>query len=206
MIRQLPILLLCNLTALGQTGQAIQSSAPVQRAKMIIAPLSMMMPSMVTPPPYQCVDTPAQIAALESNSQYTNDADWLNGCWYWPPQRTQWALAGAVAYQASVDLGIWFDYTGTNVDATQAALMMFRGVNGVMLGWVPSSSGTFIYYGPASHSYTNRIDAGSATNIAMRLPVGTFYIAQINYDANGNLGPYSPECVATVRQSTIMIQ
>ena len=69
----------------------------------------------------------------------------------------------------------------------------------VMLGWQPSSDsgviGYNIYYGSASHNYTNMISVGNVTNAVLPALVegGTYYFAATTYDAANQESGFSDE-------------
>src|ERR1044071_3011153 len=69
----------------------------------------------------------------------------------------------------------------------------------VTLAWDPSVSGGVtgynIYYGPASHNYTNMVTAGNATNVTVSGLVSgvTYYFAATAYDSFGIESDYSSE-------------
>lgn len=64
----------------------------------------------------------------------------------------------------------------------------------------PNVSGYKVYFGTASHSYSNVIVAGNSTNAMLTGLVSgaTYYIAATTYDATGNESPFSNEAVYTV--------
>jgi hypothetical protein len=59
----------------------------------------------------------------------------------------------------------------------------------------PNAVGYDVYYGTASHTYTNMIHAGNVTNATISsLVTGvTYYFAATSYDAGGGQGGYSNE-------------
>lgn len=73
----------------------------------------------------------------------------------------------------------------------------------VTLAWNPSAgtniAGYKIYYGPASHTYTNTVNAGNTTNVVIAPLVtgATYHFAATAYDAAGLESDYSTEAVYT---------
>jgi List-Bact-rpt repeat protein/fibronectin type III domain protein len=69
----------------------------------------------------------------------------------------------------------------------------------VTLAWDPSASagvaGYNIYYGPSTHTYTNMVTAGNATNVTVSGLIGgaTYYFAATAYDSFGVESDYSSE-------------
>ena len=79
------------------------------------------------------------------------------------------------------------------------AFSMRAGPTAVTLAWDPSTDSTVtgynIYYGGASHSYTNVVSAGNATSAVVSNLVGgaTYYFAATTYTAAGLESDYSLE-------------
>ncbi len=69
----------------------------------------------------------------------------------------------------------------------------------VTLAWNPSTDSTVvgynIYYGGASHNYTNTLSAGNATNMTIPGLAGgtTYYFAATSYNGSGVQSPFSSE-------------
>jgi len=74
----------------------------------------------------------------------------------------------------------------------------------VTLAWNPSSdpaiTGYYLYEGVASHTYTNKINAGAAACVTLSnlVPNVTYYFAVTQYSANGMESPTSSELSYTV--------
>jgi len=74
----------------------------------------------------------------------------------------------------------------------------------VTMGWQPSpdsiATGYDIYYGSASHDYTNIIDAGTNTFVTISGLVNgaTYYFAATAYDAQNQQSGFSNEAVYTL--------
>jgi hypothetical protein len=64
----------------------------------------------------------------------------------------------------------------------------------------PNVTGYKVYYGTASHNYSNVIVEGNSTNATLTGLVSgtTYFIAATTYDAAGNESPFSNEAVYTV--------
>jgi hypothetical protein len=79
----------------------------------------------------------------------------------------------------------------------------------VKLSWYPSPdplvAGYNIYYGAASHTYTNKISLGSTTVVTISNLVegATYYFAVTAYDGTGSESPFSNEAVYTVPFSAL---
>jgi hypothetical protein len=114
--------------------------------------------------------------------------------------------------QTSTNLLTWT--AATNTTATNVSLAfigdkarMFRlsasnaPPQSATLAWNPSAgtnvAGYFLYYGGATGSYTNRFDAGLATNgVVSNLVAGTtYYFAATAYTSSGLQSDYSNETV-----------
>jgi len=89
-------------------------------------------------------------------------------------------------------------------NSVQTFGITIQGGQSVTLAWDPSLStnvvGYKIYYGVASHTYTNVVDVGSATNVTIPgLVKGTtYYFAATAYDSTGGQSDYSNEASYTV--------
>jgi hypothetical protein len=74
----------------------------------------------------------------------------------------------------------------------------------ITLGWKPSSDpnvvGYNVYYGVASGTYTNVVDAGPATSVTIPslVPGTTYFFAATSYDLSGLEGLFSPEMSYTI--------
>jgi hypothetical protein len=74
----------------------------------------------------------------------------------------------------------------------------------ITLGWKPSSDpnvvGYNVYYGIASGTYTNVVDAGPATSVTIPslVPGTTYFFAATSYDLSGLEGLFSPEMSYTI--------
>ena len=122
--------------------------------------------------------------------------DWSNPSLYFPNITTQ--RAGIFGLQT-------YDYAGSGgfAAAGHAALEVRKcylpaASADIFVAWdlVYGATGYKIYYGIASHTYTNSIDVGNAHLFytLTGLPAGTYYIALVAYNAEGD-GPYSDEIV-----------
>ena len=82
--------------------------------------------------------------------------------------------------------------------STFASISAF-GVSNVTLAWDPSVSpnvaGYNIYYGAASHNYTNTVSVGTATSVTISELIDntTYYFAATAYDTNGIESDFSVE-------------
>jgi hypothetical protein len=127
-----------------------------------------------------------------------------------------WASLGSgTTYyvQSSTNLPTWTTLIST--EATSASLSL-NGVASCMFrllasnappqsatwAWgasTPAASvaGYYVYYGGATGNYTNRIDAGLATNYVMNnlLAGSTYYVAATAYSSDGEESGYSNEVV-----------
>lgn len=94
-------------------------------------------------------------------------------------------------------------FAGLVAISTQVA----SAASSVTLAWDPSASagvaGYNIYYGAASHTYTNMVAAGNATNVTVSGLVSgaTYYFAATAYDSFGVESDYSSETNYTVPSS-----
>jgi hypothetical protein len=74
----------------------------------------------------------------------------------------------------------------------------------VTLTWVPSMdaavAGFKIYYGPATHAYTNSLTLGLVTNVTVDGLVegATYYFAATTYGTNGNESDFSNEAIYAI--------
>ena len=106
-------------------------------------------------------------------------------------------LNGFVYYQSSADLINWtnLSYVGptnliniTTVDYSKP-YQYYRGVHGLWLGWLNSVStnviGYNIYYGAASHNYTNKVFI-NITNCFIPLGAGQYYFAATSVGLSNN--------------------
>jgi hypothetical protein len=79
-----------------------------------------------------------------------------------------------------------------------------RANESVQLAWHPSSTPNVttykIYYGPASHSYSNVVAAGNCTNVTISglVPGKTYYFAATTVNSAGNESGFSDEISNTV--------
>jgi len=100
----------------------------------------------------------------------------------------------------------------TNLSFTNLPAVFIRGVcsnltASATLAWQPSSdpavTGYKLYYGVASHTYTNSIDTGrSTTAIVSNLVKGsTYYFAVTAYDSSGTESPFSNEASGAFQPS-----
>jgi hypothetical protein len=100
-----------------------------------------------------------------------------------------------------------FTTMGAIVPPTVPILPQRSPLNSVMLAWDASESirvnGYRVYWGPASHTYTNSVDAGADLSVIVpRLLSGTnYYFAATAYNASGLESDYSDEvsCVVPFR-------
>jgi hypothetical protein len=68
----------------------------------------------------------------------------------------------------------------------------------ITLAWNPSPSpgvvGYILYYGPASHAYTNMVTVGNATNVTIGIqPLSDYFFAVTAYDSFGLESDFSEE-------------
>lgn len=100
----------------------------------------------------------------------------------------------------------------TNLSFTNLPAVFIRGVCSNLtatakLAWQPSTdpavTGYKIYYGLASHTYPNAVDAGPATTVTIsNLVQGmTYYFAATAYDASKTESPFSNEASGVFQRS-----
>jgi Fibronectin type III domain len=79
-----------------------------------------------------------------------------------------------------------------------------QALQSVTLGWQqtadPNAVGYNIYYGPATHDYTNMISVGNVTSVTIGGLVegATYYFAATTYNAQGQESGFSSEVVYVV--------
>jgi hypothetical protein len=68
----------------------------------------------------------------------------------------------------------------------------------------PTVAGYTVFYGSASRSYTNSVNAGAATSATLSglVPGATYYIAATTYETNGLQSDYSAEVTVTIPAAT----
>ncbi len=80
-----------------------------------------------------------------------------------------------------------------------STLLSARAASKLTIAWTQSANtnviGYKVYYGNASHAYTNVIDAGNITHVTIPAIVGglTYYIAATTYNAAGVESAFSTE-------------
>ena len=79
----------------------------------------------------------------------------------------------------------------------------------VTLAWNASTdpivAGYNVYYGGTSGTYTNKVNAGTATSVSINglVPGATYYFAATTYSASGVESPFSSELVYRVRTNAV---
>lgn len=80
----------------------------------------------------------------------------------------------------------------------------------VTLAWSPSNdantTGYKIYYGLASHTYTQSVDVGNVTNVSITVPAagGTYYFAATAYNSSGVESDFSNEATFVIPESATL--
>lgn len=127
--------------------------------------------------------------------------------------KLEWAFAGPVTVERSLDLRTWTTYT--NVSASpifvaadqQAAYFRVLAQRVVTLAWDPSPTwsvnGYKLYAGTASRQYTRTNDVGSATMASMSVQAGSDnYFAATAYNIYGEESDFSAEAFYHAPAST----
>lgn len=127
--------------------------------------------------------------------------------------KLEWAFAGPVTVERSLDLRAWSTYT--NVSASpifvaanqQAAYFRVLSQRVVTLAWDPSPhpsvNGYKLYAGTASRQYTRTNDVGAATMASMSVQSGSDnYFAATAYNIYGQESDFSAEAFYHAPAST----
>ncbi len=172
----------------------------------------------IPPPPPPPAPEPAAAQQVQISSRRTDPLQIVRPLIPPPPDSNHWAIlsfpaefSSLAVYQRNSLLPAVSWSVCTNASTNSIVILLnstnscgfFMAVakaNGsVMLAWNPVSSpliaGYSVYYGGASGSYTNKISAGTSTNVLISglIPGAMYYFAATTYNTNGMESPFSAE-------------